>query len=97
MSNASLQDEENTVKIIHPFSPLKGKTYKVIERNTAWCEDRLLCSGENGEICRILTAWTDYLPPDAFVEQSKGRADFTFEGLVELAEFMRKLTKKLST
>ncbi|MGX8687269.1 MAG: DUF5372 family protein [bacterium] len=73
----------------HPFSPLFGKEYRLIERRSCWGEDRLLCFDENGNTCLILTSWTDYLPPDPFVRASDGRVDFRFSDLADLNSFLR--------
>ncbi|MDE7352147.1 MAG: Y4bD/Y4pK family protein, partial [Acetatifactor sp.] len=96
LSNAALSEDRGTFKINHPFSPLCGKEYRLIERRTCWGEDRLLCFDENGASCLVLTSWTDYLPPDPFVAASDGRADFRLSDLVELNMFLNSLDDEVS-
>ncbi|WP_408637507.1 DUF5372 family protein [Novisyntrophococcus fermenticellae] len=95
-SNAALSDNRGTFIITHPFSPLKGKEFKLVERRSCWGEDRLLSFDENGDTCLILTSWTDYLPPDPFVSISNGRADFRYEDLACLKETLLMTEEKLS-
>ena len=96
LSTAALSDDRGTFKINHPFSPLNGKEYRLIERRNCWGEDRLLCFDENGNSCLILTSWTDYLPIDPFVEISNGCVDFLFSDLVELNKLLDLIEEELS-
>jgi len=69
----------------------------LIERKTCWGEDRLTAFDGNGDIRLIPTSWTDYFPPDPFIETSNGRADFRFQDLLELASLMERIKEKAST
>ncbi|MBQ7445849.1 MAG: hypothetical protein IJS71_07965 [Clostridia bacterium] len=90
---------QSQVEIIvtHPYSPLRNRKFKLIERKECWGEDRLLCIDENGYFRRIPTYWTDYVPVSAFNEVSNGRAYITGEKMVELAQLLQNLVNNLST
>jgi len=96
LSNTALSDDRGTFKINHPFSPLYGKEYRLIERRNCWGEDRLLCFDEKGNTCLILTSWTDYLPPEPFVSASDGRVDFRFSDLADLNSLLRIIEGEMS-
>ena len=93
LSTARLQDDRVEIQVVHPFSPLNGKRYEVIEHMVTWGEDRVLCIDENGETRLILTSWTDYLPVDPFIQVSNGTADFKYDDLQLLAQFLRAIKK----
>ena len=96
LSNTALSDDRGTFKINHPFSPLYGKEYRLIERRNCWGEDRLLCFDEKGNTCLILKSWTDYLPPEPFVSASDGRVDFRFSDLADLNSLLRIIEGEMS-
>ena len=96
LSNAALSDNQSTFIITHPFSPLKGKEFKLIERKICWDTDRLFSFDENGNTCHILTAWTDYLPPDPFISIANGQVDFRYDDLVALKETLLMIDEKMS-
>ena len=89
MTTTGLPDERVEIYIVHPFSPLKGKKYEVIEHMTTWGEDRVLCMDEHGETHLFMTSWTDYLPEDPFITISDRTVDFRYEDLKSLSQLLR--------
>jgi len=93
-TTADPKDESDWFTITHPFHPLRGTRYELLERRKTWSADRVFyfdCNGTQRSFAAILT---DVLPPDAFVEASAGRAYFRLADLLELRERLdRHLTK----
>jgi hypothetical protein len=82
-----------TFKIIHPFIPQYKNEYEFVERKLAWGLDRVVYFKKNGDLAAIPTSWTDVAEPDLFNQQSKGRCNFRYADLVELAKILKYLKK----
>ena len=91
-----MRQNEKKFKVIHPFSPLHGKEFTLIERKQCWGDDRLLFINENGDYRRILTSWTDYAPQEPFITASEGRAILSEKSLMNLAELIGFLADEVS-
>jgi len=91
-----MRQNEAVFTVTHPCSPLKGKTYKLIERKQCWGDDRLLYLDENEDYRRILTSWTDYTPQDPFLETSGGKAVLSETSMIELAQLLSHLGEEVS-
>jgi hypothetical protein len=72
--------------ITHPFHPLRGTRYELLERRMTWKADRVFYFDASGIQRSFATNLTDVLPPDAFVEASAGHAAFRVADLLELRE-----------
>jgi len=81
-------NDKRTISITHPFSPMKGQEYIVIERINAWGEDRIICCDNDGNSRVFLTSWTDYLPEEPFITVSDGKVDFKYDDLQMLAKLV---------
>lgn len=77
-------DETRSLQITHPFYPLRGKTFKLIERRTTWGEDRVYFHDEKGEFRRMPSAWTSVSARRVFETISAGRSHFRVEDLLQL-------------
>ncbi len=63
-----------TVRITHPFHPLKDQTFEVISRSLHWGEDRVIYRAADGTLPTIAAAMTDMERPDTFRRVAAGRA-----------------------
>jgi hypothetical protein len=77
-------DEKHLFRITHPFHPLRGKTFELIESRKTWGEDRVYFHDNNGELRRIPTAWTSVSTRGVFETISAGRSHFRLEDLLQL-------------
>ncbi len=77
-------DQTRSFRITHPFHPLRGKTFKLIERRTTWGEDRVYFRDGKNEFRRIPTAWTSVSTRNVFETISAGRSHFRVEDLLQL-------------
>jgi Family of unknown function (DUF5372) len=72
--------------VTHPFHPLCGQRLLFVARRRNWGEDRVYYYDEQGELCSLLTAWTDVADPDPFVIMAAGRCPFHVADLLSLAD-----------
>ena len=72
----------------HPFHPLCGREFELVDVRRCWGERRVYALDENGELLRLSASWTDAEEPDPFVVIAAGRALFRPEDLLELASLL---------
>jgi hypothetical protein len=86
--------EEETFQVTHPFHPLFGKTYSILQCQHNWQEKRVYYQNEAGALCSLPLEWTNLAPIDPFVQISAGRATFRVADLLELSRQLASLTSK---
>ena len=87
---------EVIVTITHPFSPMKGREYLLIEKKVCWGQARVLVFDENGDYRRFPASWTDLADPDPFLETSAGRAFVRDDGLIKISELLNYIKENMS-
>ena len=79
--------------VTHPFHPLFGQQFDLVQVHHSWHEDRVhFRVGDGGRVESLPLSWTSLACPDPFRERSAGRALFRVEDLlclVTLAQAMR--------
>jgi hypothetical protein len=94
-SNAPDADlESRRFRVIHPFHPLFGREYDLIEYRSCWAEDRVFYSDEDGSFRSLPASWTNLGGDDPFVAVSAGRAHFRLADLLELVEVVQAVRKR---
>ena len=73
----------------HPFHPLSGREYDLIDYRHFWSEDRVVYVDETGEARSLPARWTNALGEDPVVAVSAGRSHFRVADLLELAKLVR--------
>jgi Family of unknown function (DUF5372) len=76
------------VRVTHPFHPLFGREFILVDRRLTWGEDRVYVRDEDGRLRRLPASWTSAGPVDPFVALSGGGAHFRVEDLLRLAEML---------
>jgi hypothetical protein len=82
------------VRITHPFHPLYGKQFCVVEVRCVFAESYLYFHDETGRLREIPAAWTDFADGDAFVEVAAGRSALHGRSLLELVELVEHFARK---
>ena len=77
----------------HPFHPLFGQTFKLIEYRCAWGEHRVYFYDALGQLQRLPASWTDVVGEDPFLAVSAGRSPFRVKELLLLADLLSGLRK----
>ncbi|MFM0674580.1 DUF5372 family protein, partial [Paraburkholderia sediminicola] len=79
-----LTDATQLFRVTHPFHPLYGREFMLVERRKAWGEDRVYFHDDMGNLKRMAAGWTSAAPPNAFETVSAGRSHFRIEDLLQL-------------
>jgi len=77
--------------VTHPFHPLFGQEFELVEYRNNWGEDRVYFFNTKGEVQSIPAGCTNAVGVDPFVEISAGRSFFRTKDLIELAELLERL------
>lgn len=75
------------MRVTHPFHPLHGREFELVDRRRTWGEDRIYYY-DRGALKRMPAAWTSAATPDRFVAVSAGRSLFRVADLIELANLV---------
>jgi hypothetical protein len=75
-NTADPSGDERTFRITHPFHPLCGREFALIERRENWGEDRVYYHDDGGRVAALPARWTSVFPPDPVVALSAGRSAF---------------------
>jgi len=82
--------EGRRFRVTHPFHPLFGREYDLIDYRHFWTEDRVVYVDEAGEARSLPARWTSAVTEDPAVVVSAGRSHFRVVDLVELAKFVQR-------
>ena len=77
----------------HPFHPLRGREYDLIDYRHFWSEDRVVYVDETGKAQSLPARWTSAAAEDPAVVVSAGHAHFRVADLLELATLVRGLAR----
>jgi hypothetical protein len=75
----------------HPFHPLHGCEFEMIEYRQVWGEARVYFLDAKGQMQRIPASWTDVVGEDPFVRVAAGRSPMRLEDLLRLADLLDRL------
>jgi hypothetical protein len=78
-------------EVTHPFHPLRGQRFALIDRRLVWGEDRVYYHDAAGRLCRICAQWTSLAEVDAFVQVSAGRSSPRVADLLQLAALITRV------
>jgi hypothetical protein len=70
--------------VTHPFHPLRGREFALVDRRSTWGEDRVYYEDETGALRRLPTAWTSLAAATPFEVMSAGRSHFRIDDLLQL-------------
>jgi hypothetical protein len=80
------------VTVTHPFHPLRGQEFELLEYRRSWGRECIECRDGEGRFLRLQISWTDAAGEiDPFVAISAGRSYFRVEDLLRLAALIEGL------
>ena len=88
--------EGRQIRITHPFHPLSGKQFDLVEHRCIFTESFVYFHDAEGHLREIPSAWTDFVKGDAFVELAAGCSQLHTGCLLELADLVGRLGKERS-
>jgi hypothetical protein len=90
LSNApDAEVEDRRFRVTHPFHPLFGHEYELIDYRHFWSEDRVVYVDETGGARSLPARWTSAVVDDPAVVVSRGRSHFRVADLLELVKLLR--------
>ncbi|MCC6507392.1 MAG: Y4bD/Y4pK family protein [Aquimonas sp.] len=90
-------DRAQVFTVTHPFHPLFGREFALVERRKAWGENRVYYHDEAGDLRRIPAPWTSLATADAFVTTAAGRSSLRLEDLLKLVALIEQQLGKRTT
>ena len=75
----------------HPFHPLLGREFEVLETITVVGVERIHYTGDDGTLRTIRPAWTSAAAVDPFVRVAAGRSAFRVSDLLSLSALLDSL------
>jgi Family of unknown function (DUF5372) len=90
-----VREESRQVRITHPFHPLRGKQFELIEHRCIFAESYVYFHDEDGQLREVPAVWTDFVPQDVFVERAAGRSPLHAGSLWALTRLLEHLTQEL--
>jgi hypothetical protein len=77
-----------TFRVTHPFHPLQGRVFQLIECRPTWGEYRVFFQDDSGQLRRLPRQWTDLGPADPTLIVGAGRAHFRYDDLCRLVDLI---------
>ena len=68
----------------HPFHPLFGREFELIDYRHCWSEDRVFYLGPDNKVRSLPACWTSAGAVEPFVALSDGRSHLTIADLLAL-------------
>jgi len=72
------------VRITHPFHPLRGREFVLVDERRSRHGDRVWYQADDGSVRTLPRDWTSLATPDPFQVLGAGRVRFRFADLVGL-------------
>jgi hypothetical protein len=82
-------------RVIHPYHPLFGQEFRILEWRRNWTEDRVYFLGPNDVQTSIYSRWTDLVAQDPLVVIAAGRSCFRVQDLLELCCLIEDLKRNV--
>jgi len=82
--------------VTHPFHPWRGRRLELADCRRRWGQWRVYYIADAGQMGYLPASWTDVVAPDAFVEQSRGRAIARVGDLLELTKLTAPSAKEIT-
>jgi Family of unknown function (DUF5372) len=77
--------------VTHPFHPLSGQQFEILNYRHNWGEYRVTFYETPDQVRTLPAAWTSLVPPDPSVLQAKGRASFRVMDLLALTQLLQRI------
>jgi hypothetical protein len=81
--------ERRSFRVTHPFHPLFGREFELVNISLCWGDERVFYLDETEQVRSLPARWSSAVEEDAFVTVSAGRSDFRVADLLALAELVR--------
>jgi len=79
-----LTEQTQVFTVTHPFHPLNGQQFALVDERMTWGEDRVYFYDSAGSLRHLPSGWTSVSTADAFATPSATRAHFRAVDLLQL-------------
>ena len=86
--------EEGIFTVTHPFHPLYGQQFEILNYRHNWGEYRVTFYETPDHVRTLPAAWTSMVPPDPSVLLAAGRAAFRVADLLALAHLIERIEQR---
>ena len=76
--------KESKFQVIHPFHPLAGREFDLIDYTISWGDGRVFFYDDKNRLKSIPARWTNVAPIDPYVRIGAGRCSLRLPDLLEL-------------
>jgi len=83
--------EEGIFTVTHPFHPLYGQQFEILNYRHNWGEYRVTFYETPDRVRTLPAAWTSFAPPDPDVIVAAGRAAFRVRDLLALTKLIQRI------
>jgi hypothetical protein len=80
--------ERRFFQVTHPFHPLFGREFELINISQCWGDERAFYIDETDQVRSLPARWTDAVAVDPYVVIAAGRCDFRIADLLALVKFI---------
>ncbi|MGO8947563.1 MAG: DUF5372 family protein [Ktedonobacterales bacterium] len=77
--------------VTHPFHPLYGQQFEILNYRHNWGEYRVTFYDTPEHVRALPAAWTSLHPPDPSVVLAAGQAAFRIADLLQLAQVLQRI------
>ena len=83
--------EEGIFTVTHPFHPLYGQQFEILNYRHNWGEYRVTFYETPDHVRTLPAAWTSLVPPDSSIVLAEGRAVFRVTDLLALTDLLQRI------
>ena len=80
-------------RVTHPFHPLYGQEYEIIECKQIQARDRVFFNQKDGSKGSLPLAWCDLRPPDPYLDIEGKHSPFRVEDLLKLSDIIKEVRR----
>jgi len=96
-STTHLAHAAGKVKVTHPFHPLHGMEFELVNQYNCWGENRAYFYNPDNQLISLPSRWTNIVMPDPFVIQSAGRCILHYQYLPTIVKLLKELKSEMSS
>ena len=86
--------EHKLYRVTHPFHPLCGFEFELIEYRRVCGEERVSFLDTTGQLQRLPASWTDVVGEDPFITVARGRSHLRVKELLQLSDLIARLRRE---
>lgn len=86
-------DRIHKFRVTHPFHPLYGQEFEIIENKRIQARDRVFFIQKDGSKSSLPLTWCDLRPPDPYLDINGKHSPFRVEDLLKLSDLIEEVRR----